>query len=333
VQELLWALEQPEAAGFTRLALAGLSALAGLVPEEDVRLGYVLAQSARAVRTLGDSASAVQRYTVSEELGRRFNNRLLSTRATLGLGSTQVIHGNYPLARALFGRVLEEKAASAEFKAAARQGLLNAAVASEDWDTALQEGWHLLRAERSGAMAQVEVLNVLAHVCYCVGRYEAAAQAARLALKVATRPYQVMLAISILLNVSSEKRDLSRAREYGRALRLHIGRSAGPFEDARALLALSRFERTCGDASKAVENAAAALRIADRYRYHEISYRAEGILEDLATPTVSVSDGLGASGDQAATADLRTDSLSIIEMLGGLNEQSLQGDTLQLVDL
>jgi hypothetical protein len=62
VEELLWALEQPEAAGYTRLALAGVTAVGELVPVEDVRLGYVLAQSARAVRTLGGAQNAMDRY-------------------------------------------------------------------------------------------------------------------------------------------------------------------------------------------------------------------------------------------------------------------------------
>ncbi len=275
VKDLLWALEQPEAAGYTRLALAGLTALGALVPVGDVRSGYVLAQSARAIRTLGDSQGAVERYTLGGRIGRRYMDRWLCVRSALGLGATHHHRGNYPAARTVFQSILKKGAPDARFTAAAHHGLLVNAMVAHDWNAALKEGWFLLQAGRSGAIVRAEVLNLMAELCHRIGQYRAAISAAEASLMVAERPDHTIIALEVLVDVAAASHDRELGARYGPLLRAHVGRSAGPFEDARALLALAGLEHMVGARDAALNDIANARRIADAFRYHELQFQAE----------------------------------------------------------
>jgi hypothetical protein len=324
VEELLWALEQPEAAGYTRLALAGVTALGALVPADDVRAGYVLAQSARAVRTLGDSTSAVDRYIESGRIGRRQSNERLRARSAIGLGTTYLHFGNHPAARTVFRSVLETKVASPELTAAARQGLLNGAVAAEDWDSALREGWYLLRAEQFGAIARVEVLNIMADVCQRIGCYQAATHAAEVAMRVAVRPSHAMVSLAILVGVATRTQDRALGLRYAPTLRTHIGKSAGPFEDSRALLTLAQFEAINGLDRLAVGDLAAARAIAHRYRYHELQFQADYLAEQL-TARKSTKRVICSGEDEITSVVLDSYSQDIVSRMDDLREQDFVG--------
>jgi tetratricopeptide (TPR) repeat protein len=275
VKELLWALEQPEAAGYTRLALAGVTAVGVLVPGEDVRRGYVLAQSARAVRTLGSPEGALSRYVIAERLGQQAHDGWLCARAAVGLGTTHEYLGNYPSARSAFQRVLDHESVDSQLAAAAHHGLLIRAMTAADWDTALTEGWHLLQAGRSGSIPRAEVLNLLAELCHRIGRYSIAIRAAGAALRLAFRPDLTIAALAILVDVAVASRNRELGLRYGPLLRDHVGGSAGPFEDARALLALAGLEYIYGSREAANADLEHARAISDAHHYHELQFKAE----------------------------------------------------------
>lgn len=290
VKELLWALEQPEAAGYTRLALAGTQALVRLVPADDVRVGYVLAQSARAVRTLGDLEGAIERYVVSEKLGHRHHDRWLRARSNLGLGTTYQHIGNYPAARVSFQRTLEKSPPDNRIAAAAHHGLLVNAMVAQDWDTALDKGWYLLQARRSGAIPRAEVLNLLAELCRRIGRYRAAVRAAEAALREPFRPDRALVSLAVLVQVAAMLRDRRLGQHYGPLLRECIGTTAGPFEDARALVVLARLEQMCGATVTARADLGRARAIADRFGYHELQFETEKLEAVLNMPPQRVND-------------------------------------------
>jgi tetratricopeptide (TPR) repeat protein len=275
VKELLWALEQPEAAGYTRLALAGMTALGKLVPISDLRYGYVAVQSARAVRTLGNSQGAVERYAVGERLGHRYRDRWLCARSATGLGATYLYLGNYPAARAVFHSVVAEKLPDASLTATAHHGLLISAMAAQNWDAAIAQGWHLLQAGKAGAVARTDVLNLMANLCQRIGRYRAAIRAAESALQLAVRADQVVASLAVLVDVATVTSNRELGRQYGPLLRKHVRGSAGPYEDARALLALAGLEYMCGTRDAAYADLASARVIADRLGYHELQFEVE----------------------------------------------------------
>jgi tetratricopeptide (TPR) repeat protein len=282
VRELLWVLEQPEAAGYTQLALAGVSALGQLVPMNDLRSGYVLAQSARAVRTLGNLPAAIERYVLAEKLGEQSGSNWLRARGAIGLGTTHAYAGNYPAARTAFYRVLEGTPVDPYLTAAAHHGLLVSAMAAEDWDTALKEGWHLLHAEESGSLSQPEVLNLMAELCLRIGRYGIAVRAAEAALRSSTRPDIPVASLAILVDAAVAGHDRDLGRRYGAALRDQLGGNAGPFEDARALISLAALQQLDGSVVQAMDDLRGAVAIASTYGYHEIRYKAEEMIDLLA---------------------------------------------------
>jgi tetratricopeptide (TPR) repeat protein len=325
VTELLWALEQPEAAGFTRLALVGTTALLTLVPADDVRSGYVLAQSARAVRTLGDSQGALERYRISGQLAQRHRNARLRDRSTLGTGATYNYIGNYPAARRSFLDILNRRASDPVFTAGAHQGMLGAAVVASDWDTAFAEAWHLLKARRSGHVDRAEVLTCIADLCYSVGRYRAATRAAEAAIRIATRPYQTVLALSFLVGVATRTQEMVSGERYSTRLRRHIGGAAGPYEDARALLCLAEFESVLGSQAAAMRDLATARAIAERYGYHEQRFAADRLEAALTIASGSAVGRAQISGDVQSRVILNAHSHEVIARMNSLNEHELLG--------
>lgn len=281
VKEVLWAMEQPEAAGYTHLALAGYTALGRLVPPDDVRQGYVLAQSARALRTLGAVDAATERYTLSERLGATHHDRWLRVRSAIGLGATYHHAGNYPATRTVLRRVLRKGSPDARFTAAAHHGLLLGAMAAKDWDSALAHGWHLLRAGRRGVVPRIDVLLLMASLCRSIGRYRAAVSAATAALTQCVRPDDPMLAHKIIADVALATGDEVLGRMHAAHLRAHLRTGGGPYEDARALHTLALVEERWGDRTIALHNAGAAQALAQIHRYHELAYHIEPTIERL----------------------------------------------------
>jgi tetratricopeptide (TPR) repeat protein len=277
LRALLWTVEQPEAAGYTRLALAGYSALARLVPPDERRAGYVLAQSARALRTLGDLDGARERYETSERIAARHRDRWLRVRSAIGLGATHHQHGNHPAARAVFQRVLTRGSPDPRFTAAAHHGLLLSATASGANDEALAHAWYLLRASRDGHVPRVDAWLLMAEVCARLSRYRAAAHLAHAALRHATRPDDIAVALEILVEVATDTGDLQTGRQHADALRGRVGSGASAYDDVRSLLALAAFEHACGEQHGAQHDLGRARARAAALGLHELVFRADAL--------------------------------------------------------
>jgi hypothetical protein len=321
VKELLWALEQPEAAGYTRLALAGLTALSRLVPTDDVRTGYVLAQSARAVRTLGDLQAALERYTLSQRLGEQQGDIRLCMRTSLGIGATNHHLGNYPAASNAFRGILVQERRDARYAAAAHHGLMHNALVAGDWDSALDEAWYLLHADECGVIARADVLNLVAELCRRVGRYDIARRSGEVAVQVSTRPDQRIAALQVLVDTATDTCDVQIGMRYSRLLRASVGGSAGPFEDTRALLALAAWENVCGSHAQAVLDVTRARDIANEFGYHQLQFATDALAQRIAT--VGETDTRPPVGYEEVSATLSGRSQYIVSQLGTLSEQDL----------
>jgi tetratricopeptide (TPR) repeat protein len=318
VEELLWALEQPEAAGYTRLALAGVTAVGELVPVEDVRLGYVLAQSARAVRTLGDMAGALERYVSSERIGRRHRHMILRERTAIGLGTTYAHLGNYPAARAAYQQVFSFQSPPPQLVAAAHHGLLSSAVIARDWNTALEHGWALLTAERSGALARVELLNTMADLCNCIGHHHAAERAAVAAMRLGTRPDHTMMSLVALIDSSIATANRARCLTLGSRLEERIGTSAGPYEDARGLLTLARLALFLGAAEHGAALLDRAQRIVDRFGYNHLQFEADWLAGQIRRTVEQRDIAVASLSDTSHRIAQWIDDLDETELLGGM---------------
>jgi|GEM_PF-5679029 tetratricopeptide (TPR) repeat protein len=325
VTELLWALEQPEAAGFTRLALVGTTALSLLVVEDDVRAGYVLTQTARAVRTLGDSHGALTRYLIAQEIGRRYQDARLLNRTALGLGSTYQSFGNLPAARSAWKSVIESTESDARFVTAARHGLLNMAVSARDWSTALEQAWHLLRTRQGDVAARVDILVNVGDLCHRIGQYALATRAMKAALYLRPpRANQSVVAVSTLVQIAAALADRELYDEYVAKLRSYIGQNLGPWEDARALLVLAESEYVLGSPTSASRYLSRATVLANRHGYHEFQFESDRIANAFGRTVLNVSrDKSAVARQDFRLLDKR--SLGIIEQLDSLDDHELLG--------
>jgi tetratricopeptide (TPR) repeat protein len=325
VTELLWALEQPEAAGFTRLALVGTTALGLLLLEDDVRAGYVLTQTARAVRTLGDSHGALTRYVLAQEIGRRYQDTRLQDRSALGLGSTYQSFGNLPAARSAWKSVIESPKPDARFVTAARHGLLNMAVSARDWSTALQQAWHLLRIPQCDVAARVDVLVNVGDLCHRIGQYALAVRAMKAALYLRPpRANQSVVAVSTLVQIAAAVADRQLYNEYVAKLRSYIGQDLGPWEDARALLVLAESEYLIGSPTSAARHLSRARVLANRYGYHEFQFESDRIATAFGRTVLNESRNESAVRRQNFSL-LDKRSLGIVEQLDSLGDHELLG--------
>jgi tetratricopeptide (TPR) repeat protein len=325
VTELLWALEQPEAAGFTRLALVGTTALGLLLVEDDVRAGYVLTQTARAVRTLGDSHGALTRYVLAQEIGRRYQDTRLQDRSALGLGSTYQSFGNFPAARSEWKSVIESPKPDARFVTAARHGLLNMAVSARDWSTALQQAWHLLRIPQGDVAARVDLLVNVGDLCHRIGQYALAVRAMKAALYLRPpRANQSVVAVSTLVQIAAALADRQLYNEYVAKLRSYIGQDLGPWEDARALLVLAESEYLIGSPTSAARYLSRARVLANRYGYHEFQFESDRIANASGRTMLKKSRDESAVGQQNFRL-LDKRSLGIVEQLDSLGDHELLG--------
>jgi tetratricopeptide (TPR) repeat protein len=203
--------------------------------------------------------------------------------------------------------------------------MLNTAVAAKDWDTALRDGWYLLNAEQLGAINRVDVLNIMADVCQRIGRYATATRAAETALRLASRPYQSMVALAVLVCVATKVGNPVLGQRHATALRTHVGRSAGPFEDARALLTLAELEQMLGSREAARHDLERAYALSERYCYHEVQLQAERLLTEYSANSPTAPAEARVTPSFEAQAYIDGDSQRIVSQMDTLYERGCLG--------
>jgi hypothetical protein len=190
------------------------------------------------------------------------------------------MRGNYPEARDLFRRGLTEatRAGSDEHRRAAHHGLLVAAVAARDVETALAHGWAAFSETSADASDErAEMLLNLGEVGRQAGEYRASLGACLTALELTDSARLRLPALgcaAIAAAQLGERRLLEfLAREVERTAR----RSGQPFEVARALMDLADACAVVDDAPKALAFAAHAESLAAANGFHEVTARADAV--------------------------------------------------------
>ena len=286
VRGLLWTLEQLESEGGVRLAYTGLTALATLLPLGSRRVGHVLAQSGRPLRTLGALDAALARYEAGFRLGRTHHDRRLRARGALGVGGVHTFRGNHPAARQAFAYVLRTMPSTSDLARGAHHGLVLCSTAAGDYAGALRHGWASFRTRRADATDRAVALSLLADLCTRIGRHESAIRAAQGALELTNLVRLRISLLRIALRAAHAGGEPALAQRYAAQLTVCIGTGGDLHEDAAGWLALAEVHTAWHDPATAHQCLAAADALATRSGYHELSFRIDEAREALRTRTV-----------------------------------------------
>ena len=276
-----------ERAGAFGLAFTTLAAARELLDRFlDARTeGLLLAQQGRVARQLGALETARTLYVTAASAGRRAKAPDVAARALLGLGALASMRGNYPEARTSYRRVLglARRAGMHELERAAHQGLLVAAVAAGDTDTALWHGWSAFtETPREDNDTRAEMLVSLADVTRLAGQHRAALGACLTALDLTSNIRICLPALGIAAISSAHLGDCGVLVDLIERAERVMARSSQPFENAFTLLELAEASATAG-LGRGVELARRAMSIAEASAFHEIALRAQWVLDQWAS--------------------------------------------------
>ena len=288
VSEVLAVAGAIEDAGALLLAQTVLTALGRVVASRVSTLtcGRVIAQRARVERQLGHFDVAEDLYVDAGRLGATAGVPDLQVRADLGRGVLARIRGNYPEARRLFRRGLRraERAGLRELTGLAHEGLMVAANAAADFDTALRHGWAALAHAAGNAVKEADVLHNLADACLQAGEPKAALQGFLAAAeRGAPRIRVAALANAALCAALLGDCELLRACVIQCEAELPV--DAMPYERAQRLLTLADALTIGGDDDRAQSFRHRGLELAWTHRFTELLMRPEVPARAPAAPS------------------------------------------------
>ena len=280
-------VEQQEQAGAFVLAFSTLAALrSALAPVLDRRAeGLLLAQQGRVARQLGAMAAAAELYAQSVRAARAARAPDVAARALIGAGSLATVRGNYPDARAFFrqGIAAAVHAEAEEHRRAGHHGLMIAALAACDVETALAHGWSAFREIRTEATAaRAEMLVNLGAVGRQAGEYRAALGACLTALEITDVP---RIRIPALGTAALSAAQLGERKLFGflvKDFERTCGLSGQMFENARALVEFAEAASVLNDEHQSFGFLQRAVLIAEEGRFHEVTAHAELVQNTLA---------------------------------------------------
>ncbi len=273
---------QQEQAGAFLLAFTTLAAARrALAPALDARgRGLLLAQQGRVARQLGALTTAASLYRRAARIARRAEADDVAAVAFVGAGVLASMRGNYPEAREYYRRALKyaTRAGSAVHQRASHHGLLGAACAANDLDTALAHGWAALRGLAEDESDQrAESLLILGEVGRQAREYRAALGACMSVIELTDLPRLRLPALGTAARAAAalgEHRLLAHLEEE---VKRGVRRSGQQFENARALLNLAEaFDGVRNDLALQYASRAKALGVSGNF--HELVARAERVI-------------------------------------------------------
>ncbi len=297
-------IARQEQAGAFLLAFTSLASMRrALAPVLDERSrGLLLAQQGRVARQLGALTTASALYRAAARAGRRAGAPDVAARALLGGGALASNRGNYPKSRALYRRALKQAtlAGSAFLQRASHHGLLYAAFAANDVDTALAHGWAAVRGlpEDAGDERAEALLN-LGEVGRQAHEYQAALGACLSALELTDVPRLRLPALGTAARAAAALGEHRLLEFLARDVERIVARSGQQFENARALVELA--EAFDGIRNEfALRYASRAQALSDAGTFHEITARADRVISG------SIADGDDRTRADAASRAARS---------------------------
>lgn len=269
-----------ELAGAFRLAFTLLATAGLVVPGLSASLrARMLAQRGRIARQAGDAATALVLYTDAERLARRSGNDDVRFRALMGRGAVASTRGNYPEARMVLGKALRlaRRIGNRLHIASAHQGLLMAAVAAGDVDTALCHGWAALEHAGEAVEARAEALGALGGVSLRAGHPQAALRSYETVLQSTRLPRQRLAALGGAVLAAGRLRDERLVARLAESVVQEVDRSPHVYENAFALLELAEAQYEVGHVTAAAQYIGRARDLARANQYYEVMHRADAL--------------------------------------------------------
>lgn len=304
-----------EDAAFFRLAHSVLSGLLVLIPEGSVlERGRIIAQQARIARQLGGVDAAAEYYGRVEEMGREHVLPELVGRAWVGLGILGVFRGDYPTARSRLNAVLEMPEVTADSLVLAHEGLVIAYAAAEEYDAAAVHAWRAYEAAPSH-LRQTEMLVNLGQILLLGGHASSALRGFSAALARKPMARQALPALGGAACAAAQSLSPPQARALVRTLASRVstmvaslaGGAALTYESATALVESSEALAYIGESEFADRLAQHASELAEKYKFHELTYRLEN--PRLAAPPA-------APAPETAAVIKAVESLEGAELIG-----------------
>lgn len=272
-------VEDMERAGAFSLARTTLmSLLPSAAADGPAAHGLALAHLGRVVRQMGDLDAAIELYEAAAALATTAGDDALAARAAVGMGVIYGQRGNFPASRDAYRRALAVAPPGTPIVAGAHHGLMLAAIAADDLATALAHGWRAFADAERTAERRAEALLNLGSLCRRVGDHAAALRALQACLALAPVPRLRMNALgSAALTAAQSGRPelvpgfVAEADEAVAAISL-------PWESASVQLEIAEAVAETGDLAGAAKRARAALSLAERHRFFELTWRAEGAI-------------------------------------------------------
>jgi len=273
-----------EQAGALRLADALLTAAQLCVPTTDNALkGRILAQRGRVARQSSNLDAAAAFYAAAAAIGRREADVDLVIRALMGRAGIATMRGNYPEARRLYTQTLRRATQFGMLghASAARQGLLAAALAADDADVALEQGWMALEEAGNDYNRRSEILTLLAQVALREGFFEEALQGHLVAASYAIDPRLRLIALGGAAAVAGRLQRLDMVRKLAKTSEELLRHSPHAYENAFVTYELAAAFSAVGEIGHALALASEARRRSVAGTFFEVTHRVDELLERL----------------------------------------------------
>jgi tetratricopeptide (TPR) repeat protein len=235
---------------------------------------------ARILRQLRQSAEAEALYTSNVTDGVRRGFPSVAGYAFTGLGNLAVMRGNRPAQLRYYTEALALAPVGSALETAARWGLMNHALAVNSLSDALEHGWRAFDLttsdeERAGILSNLASVAFRSHfVDEAIAGYESAMRMAR------TARSWLGIAASAAEAVGAGGRE--SLLQYIESEGKRHGAAAVPFEQSRWLLGLARGWTAADEREAADRFARAARDLALQHEFHEVAYKADELLDELA---------------------------------------------------
>jgi tetratricopeptide (TPR) repeat protein len=273
-----------ERAGALHLAFAMLGVMRALfAPSAGARAdALVLVQQARVARQLGDVATAAELYDLADGVGRQHRIPEARGRAAVGRGILANMRGNYPEARADFRRALAIGDGLPGVTLLAHHGLMVAALAARDADTALVHGWQAFAGTLGDADRRADLLVNLGEIARTAGSPDAAASCHAAALRLTRLERLRMAALGGSVQAAADLHDVARLARLAREAVAAVRDAAQPYDRAMLLLELAEAHARVALDAPARRHADAARTIAAEQPFHEVTHRLDAVHAILA---------------------------------------------------
>lgn len=242
-----------------------------------VQRGRLLARRARVVARLGRLEDARDHFLSLRRLGRAAKSAELTARAWLGLASIEQMGGNYAGVESFSRRALRlARRERLDFiERYARLGLMIAAGARHDFDTALFHGWTVYQASAGRPIEEGEILSSFGQLMIEAGYFDEARAAFG---AIVARPLPARILVPALGGLSVAAAETGRSatvRWVANQLTMLVDTGVPRYLIALALLECSDALAHIGQSTAARDLRGRATTIAQRHGFNEVTTRAE----------------------------------------------------------